>query len=154
MVRLCLRSENLGTNVIKLCSQSVATLSRQLQSCKTTTGTFWAGSLFGSKPQARRGKATVEQQRAAQHRLQFPQLSQKNREISRPSRRLYYMMQHLPGIFFFPRLRDTEQMAADQFHDKVIIFCFLQMSEKSILSEHVRPRTTSSKAFTHQVCDD
>lgn len=108
MVWLCLRSENLGTNIIKLCSlslslvsQSVATLARQLWSCKTTTGAFWDGSLFGSKPQAAAGEKQQWKQRGAQHHLLFPQLSQKNREISRPLRRLHYKMQHLSGIVFF-----------------------------------------------------
>lgn len=82
------------------------------------------------------------------------------------------MMLHLSGIFFFfpdgdffflfieqitvgrRSDPDTQQMVADQFQDKVIIFCFLQMSEKCILSQHVRPQTASPKAFTHQVCDE
>lgn len=64
----------------------------------------------------------------------------------------YYFFVHMEFCFvFFIREQtaagrrsdpDTEQMAADQFNDKVIIFCFLLMSERCILSEHVRPRTT------------
>lgn len=161
MVRLCLRSENLGASVIKLCSlsfslvsQSVATLARQLQSRKTTAGTFWAGSLFGSKPQAPQGEKRRWKQRAAQHRLRFPQLSQKNREISRPSRRLYYMMLHLSGIFsffffqmeifFYSENRQQRDADPTQTQSRWPLINFMIKSLFFVFyTEHVGPRTTS-----------